>query len=636
MEPCGRDKVQSEPADAGYPGKFTRMTTTSIRFAGLVAPTRDADATDGELLGRFVAHRDGPAFAALVARHGPMVFGVCRRVLGDWHAAEDAFQAAFLVLARRAADVSPPGAVAGWLHGVAFRVARDARRSASRRSRREHTADALPDPGVLPPEDDGDLRNVLDAEVGRLPAKYRDALVACDMEGRPRVPVAEALGIPEGTLSSRLTAARRMLADRLARRGVAPAVVAGVALNGPPSFACGVPRALSASAARICLEDPGAVPDVVAALADGAIRAMTVRKLLPVTLLLLSSTCLLAATTLLPTPRQPTPNPPKAAAPVVVPVPLEPKPKLVGPNRILVFRNGGLSLVDPDGKNEKKLDDAKTEYHPSGARLSPDGKSIAVLVLGPLPPDDGTRGPKRRPASLHVRKLDEKAPGTDLGVQCLSFAWSPDGTQIACSEATDETWQKLDAKHFAIDVKTKKQTKLQVPGSHIITDWVPTERYFVTSSFTNRDNKPEARVALWDVGGWHVGGGTDSKILAFHGRVSPDGKRILFTLNTPPPPGKPGPAKRELAVVDLDTDKMTVLADQPLNADVQGYCWSPDGKRIAYTWRQVHEGRPDDVGDKETESHLVICDADGKNQKTILTEKGKTATAVTLGGVDWR
>ena len=115
----------------------------AMQVAGYFA--RPDDATDADLLQRFVAERDGEAFAALVRRHGPMVFGVCRRVLGDWHRAEDAFQAAFVVLARRASAVSPPGAVAGWLHGVAQRVAKDARRSAVRLFQHERPVDELPE-----------------------------------------------------------------------------------------------------------------------------------------------------------------------------------------------------------------------------------------------------------------------------------------------------------------------------------------------------------------------------------------------------------------------------------------------------------------------------------------------------------
>ena len=87
---------------------------------------------------------------------------------------------------------------------------------------------------------------------------------------------------------------------------------------------------------------------------------------------------------------------------------------------------------------------------------------------------------------------------------------------------------------------------------------------------------------------------------------------------------------------DVSTGKTTPVTDVPLNAEIQAYCWSPDGKRIAYVWREVHAGKPEDNRDKETESHLVVCDPDGKNQKTIATEKGSYPAAVTIGGVDWR
>ena len=235
------------------------MIPSATRVSGLLAATRNAGASDAELLDRFVAERDGPAFAALVARHGTMVFGVCRRVVRDWHLAEDAFQATFLVLARRAATVSPPEAVAGWLHGVAYRVAKSAQRTRMRRTERGRpTGDAL-EPAA-PPAPETDLRDAIDGEVQKLPRKYRDLIVACDLEERDRRSVAAALGIPEGTLSSRLTAARKMLAERLARRGVGPASAALVALGGPSLVACEVPRRVLASAAQLGCGAPGTVP----------------------------------------------------------------------------------------------------------------------------------------------------------------------------------------------------------------------------------------------------------------------------------------------------------------------------------------------------------------------------------------
>lgn len=176
-----------------------------------------ADLSDGELLGRFIEGRDEAAFAALVKRHGPLVWGVCRRLLDHHQDAEDAFQAAFLVLARRAAAVVPRALLANWLHGVAYRTALKARSMTHRQRTREKplTEVAEPHAGVW-----NDLKPLLDRELAGLPEKFRLVLLLCDLEGMTRKEAARQLQIPEGTLSSRLATARVTLARRLARHGV--------------------------------------------------------------------------------------------------------------------------------------------------------------------------------------------------------------------------------------------------------------------------------------------------------------------------------------------------------------------------------------------------------------------------------
>src|SRR5262249_9287871 len=141
--------------------------------------------TDGQLLGRFLSSRNEAAFAALVRRHGPMVLGVCRRILGDFHDAEDAFQATFLVLARKAASVVKRESLGNWLYGVAYRTALQARVTNARRRARERPMRDMPHP-ELPPAEPQDWRPLLDRELSRLPEKYRAAIVLCDLEGRTR------------------------------------------------------------------------------------------------------------------------------------------------------------------------------------------------------------------------------------------------------------------------------------------------------------------------------------------------------------------------------------------------------------------------------------------------------------------
>ncbi len=174
---------------------------------------------DSLLLERFVAQRDDRAFEALVRRHGILVWGVCRRILADHHRAEDAFQATFVVLARRAGALRPGATLAPWLYGVARRTATKARAIAARRQAREQAivADLPARPLAAPP----DLLPVLDHELGRLPERYRTAIVLCDLEGFTRREAATQLGWPEGTLASRLARGRSLLAGRLTRHGFA-------------------------------------------------------------------------------------------------------------------------------------------------------------------------------------------------------------------------------------------------------------------------------------------------------------------------------------------------------------------------------------------------------------------------------
>jgi RNA polymerase sigma factor (sigma-70 family) len=195
-----------------------------------------AEASDRELLARFAAARDGEAFAELVRRYGPAVFGVCLRVARQRQDAEDAFQAVFVILARRAGTLQRPDLLGNWLYGVAVRVARKARRSAGRRRLRETTVAVMPEPGrePLPPSDVG---SVIDEELAALPEWYRDAVLLCDQYGHSRAEAAARLGVPEGTLSSRLAAGRKKLADRLARRGVTASVGTLVAVAVPPELA---------------------------------------------------------------------------------------------------------------------------------------------------------------------------------------------------------------------------------------------------------------------------------------------------------------------------------------------------------------------------------------------------------------
>src|SRR5215469_92375 len=246
----------------------------------------EAALSDAQLLARFLEQRDEAAFAALVRRHGPMVWGVCRRVLGNHHDAEDAFQATFLVLVRKVASIASRELLANWLYGVAHQTALKARATAARRKGRERQATDAPEPAVTQQDPWHVLRPLLDEELSRLPGKYRGVIVLCDLEGKTRKEAAGQLGCHEGTVASRLARARAMLAKRLTRRGVALAGGALAAVLSRRAVAASVPHAVVSAtikaAGRLAAgraAATGAISVQVADLTEGVVKAMVFTKL---------------------------------------------------------------------------------------------------------------------------------------------------------------------------------------------------------------------------------------------------------------------------------------------------------------------------------------------------------------------
>ncbi len=258
-----------------------------------------AGLTDGQLLERYISSRDEAALAALVNRHGLMVWGVCRRVLGDYHDAEDAFQATFLVLVRKATSVRPREMVANWLYGVARQTALKARATVGTRRGRERQVEDMPEPAVAEHAGWDELLPVLDVELSRLPDKYRAVVVLCDLEGKSRKEAARQLGVPEGTVAGWVARARVMLANRLTRRGVTLSGGALAAILSQNVTSAGVPASVVSKTIKVASllaagqATTGVISVTVAALTEGVLKAMFLSKLKAVVGVLMAAMCLI-------------------------------------------------------------------------------------------------------------------------------------------------------------------------------------------------------------------------------------------------------------------------------------------------------------------------------------------------------
>jgi RNA polymerase sigma factor (sigma-70 family) len=249
--------------------------------------------SDPELLRQFVARGDEGAFATLLGRHGPLVLGVCRQVLGDQQDAEDAFQATFLVLARKASSIRRRESLTAWLHRVALNLARTARIGIVRRKTHERQAVLMSGASHVDDAALGDLQLVHE-EVDQLPEKYRLPVVICYFDGKTHSEAARALGWPVGTVKGRLARARDLLRTRLARRGLTLSGGALAAALAQSAASGHVPAVLLLHTVKAAgaFAGGGAIPCGVVrvqavTLAQGALETMTASKLVPILVVIL-------------------------------------------------------------------------------------------------------------------------------------------------------------------------------------------------------------------------------------------------------------------------------------------------------------------------------------------------------------
>jgi RNA polymerase sigma factor (sigma-70 family) len=243
-----------------------------------------AGLTDQQLLEDHISRHEEAALATLVHRHGSMVWSVCRRVLTNYHDAEDAFQATFVVLVRKAASIASRELLANWLYGVAHQTALKARATTAKRKTRERQVKEMPEPEGVHQDLWHDMEPLLDQELSRLPDKYRVPIVLCDLEGKTRKEAARQLGVPEGTVAGRLARARAMLAKRLARHGLALSCGTLAAVLSQKAASASVPTWVMTSTIKTVTlvaagqAGLGVISAQVAALAEGVVKAMLFMK----------------------------------------------------------------------------------------------------------------------------------------------------------------------------------------------------------------------------------------------------------------------------------------------------------------------------------------------------------------------
>jgi RNA polymerase sigma factor (sigma-70 family) len=385
--------------------------------------------SDGDLLERYVSLRDPGAFEILLRRHGPMVWGVCRRILRSEADSEDAFQTTFLVFIRKAGSIRSGAGVGNWLYGVAHNTALKARALRRKRESKELEAGSIPRPQAVE-EVWQQVQVLLDAELSRLPDKYRIPIVLCGLEGKTIREAARQLGWPQGTVATRLTRGRALLAGRLAKHGLelTGGVLASLLLHNGASAS--LPAAIVRSTvkvARVVLAGnapfAGAISPGVANLARGVLKSMYLTHLKRTAALVLAVAALIGAV--------------GTGVGMLMPAALS------AHQPAAETRESDKPARAADAGRPKEPEPIVVSFGASAFRVawSPDGKTLAAASLDYSPEEKEVAGKKtkvyvpRSTVTLYNSAGDEPQLGVSLGeekgVHVESVAFSPDGKTAA-------------------------------------------------------------------------------------------------------------------------------------------------------------------------------------------------------------
>ena len=577
-------------------------------------------APDAELLGRFLTARDEAAFTAVVCKHGPMVFRVCRGVLRNAADAEDAAQAVFLVLAQKASSVRKHHSLPSWLHGVALRTARKLRTAIARRRTREGLAVALRAAEDLTVREAAEM---LHTELETLPARYKGPLVLCYLQGKTHDEAAAELGWTVAAFRGRLERARNKLRDRLTLRGIGlnAAPLLGILAEARPAL----PATFSVVTARAAVTTAkeavarGLISSTVSHLAQEVVRNMSFTFLkiagASVMAMMLAGGGWLA---LRPAPAAPPPVEAKAET--------APKPGADDSvERILVSHWNQFARLKADGKSLTLIGDECNDGEFIGYnRTSPDGKSVAYLhqtIVGQV---------------LEIWQFDQPFPGRLASNAFIAdIFWMPDGKHLVVSSYKfPKGGVRSDDKFQLLDVATLQFTDLKMPDGHWATDVSSDGKWFLTEK--NVDLKKwETGAELYRV---EYPSGKMERLfdkvtvnLAPHWHISPDGKQVA---------GLQLDDNRKLQVFVGDVSGGPLRQATRETDHVNRFAgWSPSGKKLLYG---VMRAPAKPKGGEVFHEYIVVIDADGRNRQELhdneqhFGAQGLPRGEGSIGLGDWR